>query len=118
MHAYVYTPRRTNVLFPRSKPKHTFSPTVNEPYVAPPPPPPLKRAVAPQASHVSAGELEELAAGLQAEADELEQTAADSSGPPLGIQLGLLLMTREDYIKKILKEWDSKGKGEVLKGEL
>ena len=34
------------------------------------------------------------------------------------MQLGLELLKKDDYIKKILKEWDARGKGELLKGEL
>ena len=32
-------------------------------------------------------------------------------------QLGLLLLSADDYIKRLLKDWDQKGKGEFLKGE-
>ena len=118
MHAYVYTPRRQHVLFPRSKPQLTFSPAISaERYVAPPPPPPLKRPPPPKSSTASKDELRDAAQRLRVEARELEKSAAVTSGPALGIQLGLMLLTREDYIKQIEKAWDPKGKGELTKAD-
>ena len=117
MHAYVYTPRRQHVLFPRSKPRFTFSPAISaDRYVAPPPPPPLKRLAPPKASNMGKDELRDAAQRLRTEAEQLEIGAANTSKPPVSIQLGLMLR-RDDYIKRIIKEWDPKGKGELMKAE-
>ena len=110
-HASIWTPRHTHRLWPRAKDKYTRPPV--QPYVAPPPPPPLKRPPPAQEAPISAGELEQTALGMEHEAEELEQNVA---APSLKIQLGLLLRS-EDEIKRVLKEWDKKGKGEFLKGE-
>mmetsp|Transcript_50785 Transcript_50785/g.101067 ORF Transcript_50785/g.101067 Transcript_50785/m.101067 type:complete len:613 (-) Transcript_50785:240-2078(-) len=118
MHAYVYTPRRTTILYPNSKPKHTFSPTIIEYSGRPPSPPPLRRpdAIKKQV-RVEASELEEKARALRAEADSLMDEFQNAGGPPLGVQLGQLLLTKDDYIKRILSAWDTKNKGEFQKGE-
>lgn len=116
MHAYVWTPRKTTQLWPRTKPKFSFAPSVSGPYVSPPPPRPLKKHVEDRPAIFEAQELIQTAARLRAEADKLE-AEFNSVTPSLGIQLGLLLLTKEDYLKRILKEWDVKGKGEFLKGE-
>ena len=114
----VWTPRRSHKLWPKppGQQKFSFAPNIsNQPYIAPPPPPPLKKALVVVDNRIHAHELEETAAGLKAEAEALE--GATESAPSLKVQLGLLLLSKEDYIKQILKDWDTKGKGEFLKGE-
>ena len=114
MEAYVKTAWGKTIYL--HKPKHPFAPEIShQPYVTPPPPPPLKRPSPPKAVVTTSAELAARAEELRAQAHELESTSA--ARPPVGVQLGLLLLTKEDYIKKLLKEWDAKGKGEVTKGE-
>ena len=85
------------------------------PWVPPPPPPPLKKPPPPAAQYMTADVLEETASDMLKQADGLNATAPP---PSLKIQLGLLLLSSEqDMIKKLLKDWDTKGKGEFLKGE-
>ena len=111
-HASVWTPRHTHRLWPRKK---EYKAPKAQPYVAPPPPPPLKKPPPPAAQHIAAETLVETADELIQQAEELNTSALP---PSLKIQLGtLLLSTEQDMIKKILKDWDSKGKGEFLKGE-
>ena len=116
-HASVWTPRHTTRLWPKpaGKTRFPFSPKISGPWHEPPPPPPLKRPPPKKAAPVEADQLSSLAGDLQSEADALEQNTVVK--PSLRIQLGLLLLTKDDYIKKILKDWDTKGKGEFLKGE-
>ena len=113
-HASIWTPRHTNKLWPRPSGKKYVKPPIVFPYVAPPPPPSRKKPPAQQALAVPADQLMSIAEQLRAEAEELSK---DQPAPSVRIQLGLLLLTREDYIKKLLKDWDTKNKGEFLKGE-
>jgi hypothetical protein len=99
----------------RSPPKWKFAPLVNGPYVVPPPPPPLKKPPPKEMATIPAEELISVAAELRRKADSMVQTAPT---PGIDIQLGQLLLSKEDFIKKLLKEWDAKGKGELLKAEL
>ena len=64
-----------------------------------------------------ADDLNDQAAELLREADELEKQGGRA--PPLKVQLGNFILQKEDdnYIKKILKDWDTRGKGEFLRGE-
>lgn len=110
-HASIWTPRHTHKLWPRPKQKYVHKAT---PYVAPPPPPPLKKPPPPEELHTSADELAELEEGLLSEAEKLE---ANKPSPSVRIQLGIYLLEKDDAIKSVLKAWDSKGKGEFLKGE-
>jgi Ca2+-binding EF-hand superfamily protein len=82
--------------------------------MAPPPPPPLKRPPPVQAAPASAETLEQTAADLLAKAEELE---SQKVAPSVRMQLGLLLTSSDDYIKRCLKDWDTKGKGEFLRAE-
>jgi hypothetical protein len=116
-HASVWTPRHGNKLWPRPSgfQKHSFSPKIGGAYSAPPPPPSRKKAPPPKAGPMPVETLEDHASELRAEANRLE--AAGTRQPNLRIQLGLLLLSKEDFIKKILKDWDTKGKGEFLRAE-
>lgn len=84
-----------------------------QPYAPPPPPPPLKRAVEAKKVYVKEEELLEAAQAHLQEAERLESTRPS---PTLQVQLGQILLSKDDYIKKILKDWD-RGKGEFLKAE-
>jgi len=110
-HASIWTPRRTNRLWPRPKQKYTIKAT---PYTPPPPPPPLKKPPPPAEQHTSADVLEEKASVLIAEAEALE---AVKPSPSVRMQLGLYLLEKEDAIKSVLKSWDTKGRGEFLRAE-
>ena len=55
-----------------------------------------------------------LAEDLHGQVSSLEVT---KPAPSLSIQLGLVLLTKDDYIKRLLKDWDTKGRGEFTKGE-
>ena len=60
-------------------------------------------------------DLTDEAVSLRAQAMKL-----DNSGeiPSMKIQLGLLLLAKgEEFIKKMIKDWDKRGKGEFMKGE-
>ena len=117
--ASVWTPRRTHKLWPRTKShkKLTYSPSISStPYVPPPQPPPLKKPEQLRIATVPAEQLHARGDRLRAEALELE-AVSDGAAPSLRIQLGMLLLSKEDYIKRILKEWDAKGKGEFIKAE-
>ena len=116
--ASVWTPRHTTKLFPGRKPKHTFQPEIIAgPYVPPPPPPSHKKPPPVKERGPPAEELIDIGKTWRAEAAELEKKGSEGDKPTLGIQLGLLLLTKDDFIKRVLKDWDSKGKGEFLKAE-
>ena len=59
-------------------------------------------------------ELDEIARELSKKAEEV---MASKSGPSVRIQLGQILQTKDDYIKRIIKEWDSNNSGSIVKGE-
>ena len=59
-------------------------------------------------------ELEVLATDLETQAEQLE---AVKMIPNVRVQLGQILLNRDDAIKRCLKDWDTKGKGEFIKGE-
>lgn len=96
-------------------PKEAIAPPKShaQPYIAPPPPAPPKKAIQIKENFVSEEELRRIAEEHEEEADRLDST---KPAPSLQVQLGLVLVSKEDYIKKLLKDWD-KGKGEFLKGE-
>lgn len=110
-HASIWTPRHTHKLWPKPKAKFQIKAT---PYVAPPPPPPLKKPPPPDEVHASAEFLETVADKLLSEANSLE---GQKPQPGVRIQLGLYLLEKDDAIKGVLKAWDTKNKGEFLKGE-
>ena len=112
----IRTDRNTYVSRPRSQ-RFPFRPDVHTAaYQPPPPPPPLKRPPPEKKAAVPAEALTEQAANLRREAAELEKSGVRA--PPLRVQLGQLLLSKgESFIPKILKEWDSKGKGEFQKAE-
>ena len=127
-YANVLTPRHTHKLWTnntlmlgrKGASSKGFTPTLlfSGPYVPPPPPRPPKKPEPPKAQTVRESELLEMAAALRAEAAELESASqAANAAANLKIQLGLLLLSKEDYIKRLLKDWDTKGKGEFLRGE-
>ena len=99
----------------RTTTKWSFKPAVSKrAYTPPPPPPPLKRPTAKGPEPTPAHELHELSTRLLSEADEILSTSAPE---PLLVQLGSKCDSA-DAIKKVVKEWDNKGKGEMLKGAL
>ena len=65
--------------------------------------------------HVKVEELEEFEAQLEAIAADL--TKEGKPPPSLNVQIGMLLLDKTFDIPKIVKEWDSKGKGEILQIE-
>jgi len=99
--------------------KFSFRPALLGPstYVPPPPPSLPRKAKLPQveATTIPSTELTAIAQRLQEEADELEKSVPP---PSLKMQLGLMLLEGRLTIPKLLKDWDSKGKGEVLKGAM
>ena len=60
--------------------------------------------------------MEELATTLLRDATELEKFLKDKK-PSVQIQLGLMLLASDEIVKKILKDWDKRGKGEFAKAE-
>merc|ERR1719424_907887 len=84
-------------------------------YQAPPPPPPLKQPPPRREAPVPAEHLFDTAASLRKEAENME--LKEVRAPPVSIQLGMLLLSKDDMIKKLLKDWDQKGKGEFMKAE-
>jgi hypothetical protein len=120
IHAYIYSPRGTRQLFPRLAPKYTFAPSIRSgPYVPPKPPSPLKAAPKEKKAHPSVEELREAAAALRREAKTLDK---EKPKPSMRIQLGLVILERiasdpANGVAKVVKAWDSKGKGEIAKGE-
>ena len=119
----IWTPRSTRLrgkgkeilALPR-KSRFPFAPATNREYQAPPPPPPLKKPPAAKAAYVSYDELAERAEELRNEADALEKQYG-TRHTPLGVQLGMLLQTNANNVNKIIRDWDSRGRGEFLKGE-
>jgi len=104
----------------RSRAKFSFKPALLGPstYVAPPPPTFPKKDKTPsnpKEDTIPSGELNAIAAKLQGEADVLEQS---SPPPSLKQQLGGMLLEGKLSVPKLLKEWDAKNKGEVLKGTM
>ena len=124
-YANILTPRREHKLWTSGRKtfglqKHTFAPTLlfSGQYTAPPPPKPKEPPPPPKATVVTTAELMETAAELRREAESLVSASASmQAAASLRIQLGMLLLSKDDYIKKLLKDWDTKGKGEFLKGE-
>ena len=84
-----------------------------QPYEPPPPPAPMKKAMELRPAYIEEEELHRRAEQLLAEAQQLENARPT---PSLQVKLGTILLSKDDYIKKVLKDWD-KGKGEFLKGE-
>lgn len=109
----VWTPRHTHKLWPKPKAAHPGAP-VARPWVPPPPPTPIKKKEKEKKKDVAAEELQSAGDQLRREADALEQTAPP---PGLRIQLGMIMLSKEDYVKKLLRDWDHKGKGEFMKAE-
>jgi len=106
---------KTGVWEARTTQKWSFKPEVSKKaYVAPPPPQPVKREKPKDPEPTPAAELYELGERLRREADGL---AGQAAPPSLLVQLGMKC-DNADSIKKVLKDWDNKGKGEMLKGAL
>ena len=124
----LWTPRmshirtdKKNVFSPPRKERFPFMPGVAEGrtlgvYQAPPPPPPLKQPPPRREAPVPAEHLFDTAASLRKEAENME--LKEVRAPPVSIQLGMLLLSKDDMIKKLLKDWDQKGKGEFMKAEV
>lgn len=93
-----------------------FAPQTLGDYRVPRAPPSLKKPPPVRAAPPTADELSQAAADLRSEVSVLEKSGVRSA-PPVNIQLGLLLLSKDDMIKKILKDWDTKGKGEFIKAE-
>lgn len=119
----VWTPRMTHIrtdkknvwYLPRQK-KFPFAPNTLGEYRAPPPPPPLKKPPPVKATPPTTAELMGTAEELRREAAALESSGVRSA-PPLSIQLGMLLLSKDGMITKLMKDWDQKGKGEFIKAE-
>ena len=112
------SPKRELYPLPR-KTKFTFKPKAPIDYK---PPPPASNNTKQQGSAIkpvtAASELDQQAEQLLEEALQLDQEAlAASSSPPLAMQLGLLVLCKEDFIKKSCAIWDTRGRGEFVKGE-
>ena len=132
----VFTPRGTTKLWPpphpagvsdglphdkkfHLAPKWTFRPKVLDGSPTNPSPVPLtmrKRSLKQHAS-VTVTDLRVAADDLLKQALKVEKEMA---APSLEVQLGLkcIELGGADFIKRCLKEWDSNGKGELLKGAL
>lgn len=110
--ATIFTTRFSQRLWPRAaQPNERLT---SFPYQAPPAPAPLKRPLPPDAKVTEPEELQQVADDLIERAEQLE---VSRPVPTVRVQLGLVLLTKDDYIKRVLKEWDIKGRGEFLKGE-
>ena len=109
---------KTTLFTPSAKTRFTFKPVATE-YRSPPPVKPVKAAPSSaKKSYTSASDLKSQADELEAEASSLDKLAlAASTSPPLSMQLGLLVQCKEDFIKKCLSSWDTKGRGEFAKNE-
>ena len=125
-YANILTPRRKHVIWPlpnvlAGSKELTFAPTLlfsgSSVYVPPPPPKPLNKLPAAKEAteKIDVSELEDKASRLREEATQLESEQKEK--PTVRIELGLLLLEKDDMIRKLLKYWDAKGKGEFLKGE-
>mgnify|MGYP006153470531 CR=1 FL=1 len=129
-----WTPRNTHVLLPHHgktnlfsatrKTKFTFSPSTTRQYISPNASPKISpgRKKAPPAAALKSltpvSELEAQANEFLAEAASYERSAVSNSAiPPLSIQLGLLVICKEDFIKRCLTQWDAKGRKEFAKTE-
>ena len=78
-------------------------------------PTPFRRRAGPaKTASIDLDELQSLVAMLSEEAQRLEQTVPQQPG--LRVQLGMLCL-KDDFIKKVLKDWDAKNRGEFLKAE-
>ena len=103
--------------------KHRHEPVV--PYTPPPPPRPIRKPSELKGRsklnepRYTAEELEALAEKLDAQADSLEMTKPAPVGRlgALRLTVGQALMAKVDAVKTVLKEWDTKGKGEFFKPE-
>lgn len=113
-YANIWTPRHSTQVYPSSHrhiQKFTFSPTTlftgtNASYLPPPQPLPMKRkAVEKRVDFPTADALFLRATQLREEAAECE---ASRQEPSLKIQLGLLLLSKDNYITKLLKDWDTR----------
>ena len=102
---------------PRVGSKWSFRPDISgSQYMPPPPPPPpssKRKELVKEVPKYTADELRAVAAELQLEAAELVQDVRPVS---LQVQLGSSLLDGNYTIAKLLKDWDAKGKGELLKG--
>jgi len=129
-----WTPRNTHVLLPHHgktnlfsatrKTKFTFAPSTTRRYISPNASPKISpgRKKAPPAAALKSltpvSELEAQANEFLAEAASYERSAVSNSAiPPLSIQLGLLVICKEDFIKRCLTQWDAKGRKEFAKTE-
>ena len=111
----IWTPRRTTKLWPR-KPgyqRHPFTPEIGpQPYVVPAQPSALKKPPPEREALVPSGELAQSADELREEAMGLESQIRVHA-VPLRIQLGQMLNSKEDFLKKTLKDWIKPGKNDL-----
>lgn len=116
-----------SILYPlRSKMRFPFAPRATIEYRPPSPhtspdtfmnPKKAPTAKTPQGT-ASVEDLRAAAAQLELEAVEADKLAKDAlTTPVLEMQLGLLALCKVDFIKRCLKEWDVKGRGEFMKAE-
>ena len=112
---------------PLSHKVYLFQPAVAKSEYKPPPrPPPLKKAAPPKAAATLAAELQQAAADLRAEADELDRVAQKNKKMQndLGIKLGLLLCDQvspgapwDEGIKETIKLWGCSSQKGISKAE-
>jgi len=126
----LWTPRSTHIITGkgeghvlRNSSRFPFAPqppggkhAVGQDYHAPARPPPLKKPPPVRVAPPSAGELSQAAEDRHSEAQALEKSGVRSA-PKVPIQLGLLLLSKDGMLAKIMKDWDAKGKGEIIKAE-
>lgn len=118
----MWTPRCTNLTSSDTtwssphKSKFPFAPCTNQEWSAPPPPPRrLQKRAAGKSVRVSSENLKAKAADWHSKADDLDRQKG--TAPALAVQLGLLMLSKPDFIKRVLREWDTKGRGEIRKAE-
>ena len=112
-------PSRTQLFPLPRKSRFTFKPAPPTEYI--PPPPEKSKVVEAETvgEIISAGELHQQSDELLKQAEELAGHAQTSAlaPPPLAMQLGLLVICKEDFINRATQAWDNIGRGEFTKVE-
>lgn len=84
-------------------------------YQAPPPPPPLRRKEIVPKQYIPAEELDAIAETFE---QHIEMEASKKpAAPGVRVQLGQIFLNKEDAMKRVIKEWDPKGRGEFSRAE-